>query len=151
MSFTDVLNASYSFCSSWLFQKSSLNDDDFNSSYHVPKTLLKEISIVALRLAQKYETSKTAEFVVHSIFTKMLTKEQLIMKEREYVKPKESAENAFCLPPSVSLTLTCSSTCINRLSLSLGYICPDHRTIFRSAIFSTIFRHRRRSWATTYV
>ena len=32
--------------------------------------------------------------------------------------------------------------------LSLGYICPDHRTIFRSAIFSTI---RRRSWATTYV
>ena len=36
-------------------------------------------------------------------------------------------------------------------SLSLGYICPDHRTIFRSAIFSTIFRHRRRSWATTYV
>ena len=23
--------------------------------------------------------------------------------------------------------------------------------IFRSAIFSTIFRHRRRSWATTYV
>ena len=35
--------------------------------------------------------------------------------------------------------------------LSLGYICPDHRTIFRSAIFSTIFRHRRRSWATTYV
>ena len=23
--------------------------------------------------------------------------------------------------------------------LSLGYICPDHRTIFRSAIFSTIF------------
>ena len=35
--------------------------------------------------------------------------------------------------------------------LSLGYICPDHRTIFRSAIFCTIFRHRRRSWATTYV
>ena len=35
--------------------------------------------------------------------------------------------------------------------LSLGYICPDHRTIFRSAIFSTIFRHRRRSWAKTYV
>ena len=35
--------------------------------------------------------------------------------------------------------------------LSLGYIYPDHRTIFRSAIFSTIFRHRRRSWATTYV
>ena len=36
-------------------------------------------------------------------------------------------------------------------TLSLGYICPDHRTIFRSAIFSTIFRHRRRSWASTYV
>ena len=36
-------------------------------------------------------------------------------------------------------------------ALSLGYICPDHRTIFRSAIFSTIFRHRRRSWATTFV
>ena len=35
--------------------------------------------------------------------------------------------------------------------LSLGYICPDHRTIFRSAIFSTNFRHCRRSWATTYV
>ena len=35
--------------------------------------------------------------------------------------------------------------------LSLGYICPDHRTIFRSVIFSTIFRHRRRSWASTYV
>ena len=40
---------------------------------------------------------------------------------------------------------------IKRHPLSLGYICPDHRTIFRSAIFSTIFRHRRRSWATTYV
>ena len=37
------------------------------------------------------------------------------------------------------------------VTLSLGYICPDHRTIFRSAIFSTIFRHRRRSWVTTYV
>ena len=35
--------------------------------------------------------------------------------------------------------------------LSLGYICPDHRTMFRSAIFLTIFRHRRWSWATTYV
>ena len=34
---------------------------------------------------------------------------------------------------------------------SLCYIYPDHRTIFRSAIFSTIFRHRRRSWVTTYV
>ena len=40
---------------------------------------------------------------------------------------------------------------LKKYSLSLGYICPDHRTIFRSAIFSTIFRHRRRLWATTYV
>ena len=40
---------------------------------------------------------------------------------------------------------------VHTCDLSLGYICPDHRTIFRSAIFSTIFRNRRRSWATTYV
>ena len=40
---------------------------------------------------------------------------------------------------------------LNIDALSLGYICPDQRTTFRSAIFSTIFRHRRRSWAKTYV
>ena len=42
---------------------------------------------------------------------------------------------AFKVP--VSYPVSCNT------ALSLGYIYPDHRTIFQSAIFPTIFRHRR--------
>ena len=51
---------------------------------------------------------------------------------------------AYCISLNTNYNRSCGD-------LSLGYICPDHRTIFRSAIFSTILRHRRRSWATTFV
>ena len=40
---------------------------------------------------------------------------------------------------------------VDQSYLCLGYICQVRRTVYLSTIFRTIYRHRRRLYATTYV